>query len=295
MLGVLVLAIGLLAWLVQRDHGQDSSTAPHGRPAFGLTVSRQPGETALQAAARTRETYGSVGLARVYSDEFPPSWAEMRRDYGDASVLVSFKIEPADVLNGSYDDRLRAWFADAPADRVNFWSYFHEPENDVEAGRFTTDEFRQAWQHIADLAAQSAPRSLKSTLILMCYSLRPASGRVWQDYVPEPATDVDVLAWDCYNHGSERGEYVRPVRMLHDAVDAAASVGAQWGVAELGSRLAVGDDGSGRAAWLDAIAAYATAQGAAFVTYYDVDRGPNGDFRLSDDPSISAWSEAIEG
>ena len=67
-------------------------------------------------------------------------------------------------------------------------------------------------------------------------------------------------------------------------------------MAELGSRLAVGDDGSGRAAWLADVGAYAREHDAAFVLYFDVNDGADPkDFTLGDPSSISAWRDLVQG
>lgn len=263
-----------------------------GHPVFGSTVAQQPGETLGDAHTRVDAEYGPVPLLRIYSPSLPPSWATLKQDLGSVPIVISFKAPPGEVLSGALDDRLSTWFRQAPTHRDTYWIYFHEPENDVAQGSFTPEQFREAWQHIAELAVDQHNPNLHATMVLMCYTANPASGRDWRAYVPSAAL-LEVLAWDCYNHQARDGGYADPAAMLHRAVDASRSAGADWGVAELGSRLAPGDDGSERATWLTTVGDYARREGARFVTYFDSTVG--GDFRLSDPASIAAWRALVTG
>ncbi len=283
---VAVLLIGAVACDARGGYESGGDTV------FGSTVAQGQGETRHEAFARINAAYGPVPLVRLYSPGPPPSWQELYRDLGAVDAVISFKADPEEVVSGALDSRLAAWFAAAPTQRDTYWVYFHEPENDVEQGRFTASEFRAAWEHVAALADREGNERLHATLVLMCYTLDPASGRDWRDYVPR-ADLLEVLAWDCYNTGSDKGVYADPAVLLGRAVAASGDAGAGWGVAELGAKLAPGDDGRGRAAWLTAVGEYARENGAQFVTYFDAEVG--GDFRLSDPASIQAWRRLVVG
>lgn len=282
-----VAAVTIVSTLWARD-----ADGPAVDTVFGSTVAQQQGEARAEAWSRVNATYGPVPVVRIFSDGLPPTWRELQRDLGAVDAVISFKVHPTEVLSGTVDRRLSAWFADAPTQRDTYWVYFHEPENNVEAGEFTAAQFREAWQHIAELAALQGNDRLHATVVLMCYTVNPASGRDWRDYVVTGGL-LDVLAWDCYNHGTDRGVYTDPALLLQRAVDASRDADAAWGVAELGARLAEGDDGSGRARWLTAVGEYARRHGATFVTYFDSTVG--GDFRLTDEPSIQAWKQLVTG
>ena len=90
-----------------------------------------------------------------------------------------------------------------------YWTYYHEPEDNIEAGAFTAAQYRAAWQRISSLALRANNPRLHATLILMCYTLTPASGRSFADYYPGDAY-IDVLAWDCYNQVWAKGQYIAP-------------------------------------------------------------------------------------
>jgi hypothetical protein len=101
---------------------------------------------------------------------------------------------------------------------------------------------------------------LRATLILMCFTVNPASGRNWTNYY-SPG-NIDVLGWDCYNHGEARGVYGDPATLYSRAIQVSRGAGLPWGMAEIGSTLARGDTtGTRRAAWLIDVARYLGGQG----------------------------------
>ena len=126
----------------------------------------------------------------------------------------------------------------------------------------------------------------------MCWTLQSGSHRNWQDYFAG-ASVIDTIGWDCYNQCFAKGSYSDPASMLGKAVATSKGAGVNWAVAELGSKMAAGDNGAGRATWLTAIGSYARANGAAYVTYFDSTVG--GDFRLLDAASQDAWRQVIAG
>ena len=259
---------------------------------FGSTVWQAPGETPADALQRVDGTYGPIDVARLYSEGLPPSWADLETEVGDRPLVVSFKAPPATVLSGAVDDELETWFAEAPVDRDTWWVYYHEPEDDVEAGAFSAADFRAAWTHVAKLAEQADNPRLHATVVLMCWTVAPESGRDWHDYAP-PADLVEVLAWDCYAHGDTADSYVPPDQLLGPAVAAADELGVAWGIGETGARVAPGEDSAGRAEWLTDLGAYAREHDARFVTYFD--SPGNGNFQLEDTTSIDAWAELVSG
>lgn len=272
--------------------GAAEDDADHvGRAVFGSTVSVRPGESIVEARARIADEIGEPPIVRLYSPGAPPAWDELILRAGDAAIVVSFKFDPAVVLSGAADARLRAWFAAAPTDRDVYWVYFHEPEDNIEAGAFTAGQFRAAWRHIDWLAQQASSTRLFGTVVLMCWTLDDRADRTWTDYVPA-GPPPDVLAWDCYNRPAETADgYASPDDLFDASVDVSEQVGSRWAIGELGSVLAGGDDGSGRAAWLRSVADYSRERDAAFVTYFH--SMIDGAYALNDPASQQAWREIM--
>ena len=272
-----------------------SSSAPAPAPAggtlFGTSLWTGDGSNAAQALTRETTAVGRPDIVRTYYQGMPAAWPGSAGVSG-GPVAVSFKAAPKDVMSGRLDGQFSNWFSTAPKDRPIYWSYFHEPENDVESGSFTTADYRAAWVHLSGLADRANNPQLRSNLILMCWTLQTGSHRNWQDYFAG-ASVIDTIGWDCYNKSFSKGSYGDPASMLGKAVATSKAAGVNWAVAELGSKMAAGDNGTGRAAWLTAIGSYARANGAAYITYFDSTVG--GDFRLLDAPSKSAWRQVIAG
>ena len=108
---------------------------------------------------------------------------------------------------------------------------------------------------------------VKSVLILMRYTPNTGSHRDWHnDYV---ANGPDLLAWDSYNteHDASPPGYLDPAKIIASIKTVADETGKPWGIGELGSPVIAGDDGRGRAAWLQGLADLTLADGRAeFVT-----------------------------
>ncbi|PZS33618.1 MAG: hypothetical protein DLM59_06125 [Pseudonocardiales bacterium] len=280
-----VLALGVVAVVTSTPSGAAGDTA------FGAVVKPQPGESFSAALRRSESAYGHLGVIRYFDGNAPDSWPALTAKLKTHDAIVSWRIPPKDVLSGRYDTLIRDWFASAPTDRMTWYSYMHEPEDNIARGEFTAADYRAAFQHVTQLARSAANPKLRSTLILMCFTANPASGRNWRDYFAGSA-NVDVMGWDCYNHGNGAGGYGTPANLFANAIADSRSVGLPWGIAELGSTLAGGDRGQGRAAWLTACARYLSSRGAAFVSYFDTN-GAGTDYRLLDKPSRGAWHDVV--
>ncbi len=162
------------------------------------TDTRGANTSARQNFARVRSYMGSPQVYRMFYSGLPQqSFRGSNADYGPP-VVVSFKAIPNEVLSGAYDNYLRSWFRSIPSHRKVWWSYWHEPEDDIEDGRFTAAQYRAAWEHILTLAPRRS--TLRATMILMGFSLLKKTRQI-SDYVPR---GLDVLAWDSYLTGTTK-------------------------------------------------------------------------------------------
>jgi hypothetical protein len=256
---------------------------------FGASV-YQGSRTWTDALDDSNEAYGGMEVVRVFYTGLPSSWPGRAGDVG-GSIVVSFKALPSEILSGRDDALLSNWFRTAPKDREIWWSYWHEPEDDIADGRFTAQQYRDAYRHIAELADAAGNRHLHNTLILMCWTLNPASGRTFTDYFPGKDA-VDTLGWDCYSVPNSTTPYARPADMYSRAISTSNNLGMDFGIAETGSLLAGTDpDGAKRATWLRSIGSYLENNHASFACYFDSVIG--GDFRLLDAQSRLAWKDVV--
>jgi hypothetical protein len=278
----LVAFVGLAA-VALTGPGLTPSHAATTGTVFGASV-YQNGASWSSAVSRSDAKYGHMDVVRVFYPGAPASWPGNAGTV-DRPVVVSFHIPPSQILNGSHDSELLNWFRTAPTNRTIWWTYYHEPENDIAAHKFTAAQYRAAWQHVAAIEAKVNHPNMRATLILMCYTLSPFSHRSFSDYYPGSSV-IDVLGWDCYNK-SKDGPYESPSRMFDTMIKFSKAQGKPFGVAEYGSTIIKGD-AAGRAAWIKAVGTYLQQHGAQFASYFDSPLGPGGDYRLTDTVSAGA-------
>jgi hypothetical protein len=254
----------------------------------GASLHLNGGESFADALRRSDRTYGPLRMVRVFYPGLPPSWNGSRADVANRTVVVSFKAHPREVNAGKHDSRLTSWFASVPRNVDVYWSYYHEPENDVESGKYTPAQFASAFRRVSGLADKARNPRLRATLILMCWTLNPNSRRDFNAYYPGSAA-VDVLGWDCYNSGTKNNRYTAPDQVFSRMISKSRALGKPWGLAETGSAKIRSDgSGTGRAAWIRSMSRYLNEQKPLWVAYYDY-KVSGGDFRLLDTPSQNAW------
>ncbi|HYN97278.1 MAG TPA: DNRLRE domain-containing protein [Pilimelia sp.] len=264
---------------------------PQGRTLCGASFTTEKGgESYQEALHRIDGLYNGLELVRIFYPGRPAEWPG-KLDVGKRPVVVSFKFPPAEVAAGQHDAYMREWFATAPRDQDVYWTFYHEPEQEVAAGDFSTASFRAAWKRLRQLADEAKNDRLTATLILMDWTVDPRSGRNWREFYPGRDV-VQVMGWDPYNPPGEvsKGVYLSPAALFKRIIDVSRAEDLPFAIAETGSFLAKGDNGAERAAWLRSMVRHLTQEGALFIAYFDLD-WETGDFRLRDQHSITAWRE----
>lgn len=247
--------------------------------------------SASDLAADT-QTFGHLPIVRVYYPGLPAAnaWTSGLAGANKSAVIVSFKALPTTILSGADDAALKQFFDTAPTGHPIYWSFYHEPEDNIAAGQFTLADYKAAWAHIAQLADAAGNPDLTATLILMEYDLQPASHRDWKDYLPA-GNIIKVLGWDAYPLGSATGTnpvIQPPADFMAPAIAASKSVGLPYGFAEFALDLT-----ANRAPWLNQVGQYLMTSGALFGTYF------NGNaqyplMRLNGTDSSSTWHTFVQ-
>ena len=275
----------------------DTCQAPaykdNGTPLFGASLSSSDGSV-NEATAKNDGLFGKMPIVRQFDPTVPPNGAWSRRTaLRDRAVIHSFRTDPKAVVAGTHDAAILAFYKEAPSDHPVFYSYYHEPEPEINSGKFTYAEYRAAWQHIVELVGTLCKPNLYPTLILTGWTTEPASKRDWRDYYPGDEY-ISVMAFDPYNSATGQATtYKDPATLYASTVKVGEESGKPWGIAETGSNLIAGDStGVGRAAWLKKVGQYFTDQGAVFVTYFQSTN--NGNFKLLDEPSVTAWKKWVQ-
>lgn len=296
---------------------------------FGAAIHQNSGETYAQAFARSDAAYGPLRILRSYLADKdmiggPPSWAtraEMTPATG-IPVQVSFKVTMAAVIAGTYDAKYLAWFKGAPTDRDIYWTMYHEPDDDVTAGKFSCEQYRSALTRLKGLANQAGNPRLHCTISPMNWTLSADSDRAWGSskfphgwldlYAGHPlfggADDiVDVVAWDVNAFGkyadpaalfglverAMRGERWNPATGKY-LTDPALAVKARSAIAEWGGALVGTDTGQGRADWIRACGRYLKTSVHLYSCYFDNPVGGAGS-QLLDKLSVAAMRDLCTG
>lgn len=280
-MGVFILIASLLTSFSETAAADEPS-----RTLFGASVSLNNGETFTQAVARQDRNVGKLQILRVYNGGLPKSWSSEPAVKTGRPLVISFKDKPNTINAGKRDAFFEKWFAAAPTDRDIYWVYYHEPEDNIRNGEFTTAAYRTAFAHLDAIADRAHNPKLHTTQVLMDWTLDKKSGRDWRDYYPGKDV-IDVQAWDSYNY-YQHGSFLSMDAMQKErpSYDVTRAEGNQFAIAEIGDA-----EKHGRPQWLSAVGAWSRAHQAAFVTYFDSAVG--GDFRLTDTASQKAWGDVI--
>lgn len=257
---------------------------------FGYALDIPGGKSLSEAWSAAKTAYGEADVVRIFHPG-TPNWTAASTAKG-VDLSVSFKMSPKSVLSGQYDSTLRTWFRAAPKDVEVYWTYFHEPEDNIEKGEFTAADYRAAWKRIVSIADETCQPNLHAMLVLMDWTVDSRSGRTFSDYYAGSAY-IDVLGWDPYNPWKNNTEYKSPASVYDKVIATSKAQGKPFAIAETGSTLIGSDTGSKRAVWLRDIASYLDSKGALFVTYFDTIG--QYDFRLKDSASKAAWRAVVSG
>lgn len=182
------LAISLAAAEVEIARLQALLSAPvPAKPRIGSSVKDVKPATLTATAA----TYGPLGVMRIFRDNTaadPTAAGPNLLPAGAAFVHVSFK---------SATDAAFVAMLVAARDRKQkgFWTYTHEPEDQIASGALTGAAYRATWLRLMALAATVPGVTLEPMLVLMSWTLNAKSGRRWADYDPDGKVAV---GFDCY-------------------------------------------------------------------------------------------------
>jgi hypothetical protein len=280
-LGLVALIGIVLAYRGKTPHAEPTAFNGATVPLLGSSVLSLP-----NLAADTAD-FGRMPIVRVYYPGLPDpnAWTTGLAGANHSAVIVSFKALPTTILSGADDSALRHFFDSAPSGHPIYYSYYHEPEDNIAAGQFKLADYKAAWARLVAIADAAHKPELHSTLILMSWDLVRASHRNWKDYLPAGKI-ISTLGWDAYPVGSATNVHpqLTPASgFMGPAIAASKSVGLPYGFPEFGLSIA-----HGRAAWLTSVGRYIMRSGALFASYFNGnDQYPT--LQLTDAPSIAVW------
>jgi FlgD Ig-like domain len=282
-LALATAAVLVAAAFIGYSHRQTAtlSASPSTVPLMGSSVLSQA------SLSQATSDFGRMPIVRVYYPGLPNpnAWSTGLAAANDSAVIVSFKALPTAILSGADDAALSHFFDTAPTGHPIYYSYYHEPEDNIAAGQFTLADYKAAWARVVSLADAAHNPDLHSTLILMEWDLQKASGRDWKSYLPGGGI-ISTLGWDAYPVGSATNVHPQPTPpadFMGPAIAASKSVGLPFGFAEFGLSTA-----SGRPGWLTEVGNYLMSSGALFASLFNGNQQyPT--LQLTDQPSIAIW------
>ena len=243
-----------------------------------------------QLASATAQ-FGHTPVIRAYYPEIiprPSEWTTGVLGRSHASVVLSFRPLPAQILSGADNAALAHFFDAAPQGHAIYYSYIAEPEARIRAGEFSLAAYKAAWARIVAIANAAHNPYLHATLILQGQDARPGDEFNFRDYLPAGRI-ISVLGWDAYPLGTVQNKNPQPTppaQFMGPDVAASKSVGLPFGFAE----FALGTPND-RPQWLTEVANYLDNNGALFGTLFNAAGFPW--MVLHDSASIQTWRAAV--
>jgi len=198
---------------------------------------------------------------RVYLPGLPSTnaWSTGLAGANRSAIVISFKALPEDIILGYDNGALANFFDTAPRMCPFYYSYWHEPEDNIAAGQFTLADYLKAWADVVSLA--DAAHKHRASLDPRADGLGrpPALGRNWRSYFP-PGTSSPPSAGLV-----SRGRVGTPSPASFMAADVAVSRAAHLRFGSASSTHHRPRPPN----WLSAVGAYIRASGAAYGTLYD--------------------------
>ena len=264
----LAAEVARLTALLEEEEEPDPPTAS---TLFGVTISGG-------VKKNMPDLHDDVAVSRVFAAG-TKNWSQegQHKAFPNGKWAVSNSYELSEA-------ELPAFLASIPdADKKKIVAYAdgHELEN-PDKGLKPADvkaRMRRTSKVIHDAG-------LKSAFCLMQWTLVPASGRNWLDWV-DPEV-VDYFAWDAYNSGAKNDKYTAPADILDRIVAISKQYGKPFMIWETGTNNFGAQ--APRVAWTKALRAELIKEKAATAIWFDrpSTSGSSWDATL-DRPTAEAW------
>lgn len=177
-----------------------------GSTFYGINTNADTGRTVAQ---RQGLFGGRIGVVRrYYSGALPAQFEQTTAVCPEKLLSISFKpgdgFSAADIASGAFNTRFRQWLESIPAGWRVWVTYWHEVNDDINAGNITGAQFTGAYAQLYPVLqeAQLQPGvtvRLCANFMAFQITLNPNSA-TWQDsWVPPPGT-MDLLTIDLYGN-----------------------------------------------------------------------------------------------
>lgn len=220
------------------------------KPLLGMTA--EPADTELMVA-----TFPDILYMRRFGAKVGDQPGVRLRLPDEPGEVKWQCLPPNAIMHDSWKgDIEQLWAYLDRLTRPALLSPWHEPMDDVAAGRLTAADFRRMGERGAEIIAAHP----NGHFVL---GWGPILTRWWLEHGGNPDDywfdGANMFCADSYNKLSTG--YRTPEGMLATIAAIAAAYGVPWAVPELGAELIEGDDGTGRGAWLRGCAEWADQEG----------------------------------
>ena len=259
------------------------------RTLFGCAV------TALPNSGRTQEQEFGVHVAEVgnpavyrhYDGGLPATWATTAAatyaGWEDRWTWTSLKPNVNQVAAGLLDEEITAWLESIPPARQGIRrmvTIHHEPEAKILDATYTAAAWKSAAYRFGLLVkATGRADLLYGPCFMSRFTLDGANevGQCWNATEDDLASVCDFIGWDPYNEASGTNDYTAGFQGAAGAAyyldgltlwTQANAPGLPVALGEIGFMPNQANLGQ-RAAWLEAVEAYAVSQRYLCVCYFD--------------------------
>ena len=148
------VALGMLMLIPPTLAGASAASASTGGSTlFGASIS-SPSNLAMK-----KSQFGRLPIVRVYLPGLPSTnaWSTGLAGANRSAIVISFKALPVNIIRGYDSGALANFFDTAPRNVPVYYSYWHEPEDNIAAGKFETmADYLKAWADVVSLANAAA-------------------------------------------------------------------------------------------------------------------------------------------
>lgn len=243
--------------------------------------------------ARHRGVFGPLRYPRFfYGPGVHYAWNThplTRRAAGDIPV-VSFKTW--------YEQDFVAMLEHTPGNVTEWWAcYFHEPEDDITAGRLTANQMNTVYARMRALRDKHPNGKRCKILVILNWWQLTQAHFDWQRLAPAIGHG-DAIGVDSYSlrAASAKNMYTTPAALFAPALHISKTTGLPWAAPEFAVAMAADHDKARHAKQVQSHIDYARRHGARWVSWW-CHTGGNYAPHLCSDPAYSdaraVWRNAM--
>ena len=276
-------------------HHHNSGTTYGMNVSPGTSFTNGARETAAQQVSRIKQTYGGLGVAKIfYQGNLPSTFNENYEGLVPGkTVAVCFKPNQTQLANGSLDASITKYVNSIPAGWTVMLVNWQEPDDEMwKDHTFTVAQHRAATDRLIQLVHSNPAYAQDRAEVWDVYMGFSIDVGRWQDSAASP--QLDGIGWDYYWNTPTTSWSSDPGADLRRMANVTKRIGIeQWGLFETGDNPHPNDSaGRGRAAFWQKVYDETAALGYRYVMYFNA-IGTTGDHRIRPETSFGAPAASV--